>query len=136
MVLSRNVPWSVAAGMLVAALAGCATTETQPSAAVTSLSPNAQQWFRINWKAEPDRDGERRLSGYVESALGEPVKQVQLLAQALDASGNVIGQRLQWMPEVIPALGRTYFEVPKMPPAPQYRVTVWAYDRIKGGGGG
>jgi len=28
--------------MLVAALVGCVTTETQPSAAVTSLSPNAQ----------------------------------------------------------------------------------------------
>ncbi len=59
---------------------------------------------------------------------------VQLLAQALDASGNVIGQRLEWGPEVIPALGRVYFEIPKMPPAAQYRVTVWAYDRLKGGG--
>jgi hypothetical protein len=23
-----------------------------------------------------------------------------------------------------------------MPPAPEYQVTVWAFDRIKGGGGG
>ena len=136
MIVSRMVRGWVAAGMLVAALVGCVTTETQPSAAVTSLSPNAQQWFRINWKAEPDRDGKRRLSGYVESALGETVKRVQLLAQALDASGNVIGQRLEWGPEVIPALGRVYFEIPKMPPAARYRVTVWAYDRIKGGGSG
>jgi hypothetical protein len=129
------VPWRVAAGMLVAALVGCATPETQPSAVVTSLAPNAQQSFRVNWQAEPDRDGERRLSGYVESALREPVTRVQLLAQALDASGNVIGQRLEWVPGVIPVLGHAYFEIPKMPPAPQYRVTVWAYDRIKGGGG-
>ena len=43
----------VAAGILVGVLVGCATTETQPSAAVTSLTPNAQQWFRVNWKAEP-----------------------------------------------------------------------------------
>ena len=125
----------VAAGILVGVLVGCATTETQPSAAITSLTPNAQQWFRVNWKAEPGRDGERRLSGYVESALGEPVNRVQLLAQALDASGNVIGQRLEWVPDVIPALGRVYFEIPKMPPATEYRVTVWAYNRIKGGGG-
>src|SRR5947207_3301674 len=111
----------VAAGMLVAALVGCATTETQPSASVTSLAPGAQHWFRV--------------SGYVESTLGEPANRVQLLAQALDASGNVIGQRLEWLPEMIPALGRAYFEIRKMPPAPQYRVTVWAYDRIKGGGG-
>src|SRR5437660_2140989 len=103
----------VAAGMFVAALVGCATTETQPSASVTSLAPSAQHWFRISWTAEPGRNGERRLSGYVESALGEPANRVQLLAQALDASGNVIGQRLEWLPEMIPALGRAYFEIRK-----------------------
>ena len=53
----------------------------------------------------------------------------------LDASGNVIGQRVEWLPEMIPALGRAYFEIPKMPPAAQYRVTVWSYDRLKGDGG-
>ena len=61
MIVSRMVRGWVAAGMLVAALVGCATTETQPSASVTS---------------------------------------------------------------------------PKMSPAARYRVTVWAYDRIKGGGSG
>ena len=131
----RKVKRSIAAGIVVAALVGCATTETQPSASVTSLAPGAQRWFRVSWTAEPDRNGERRLSAYVESALGEPANRVQLLAQALDACGNVIGQRLEWLPEMIPALGRAYFEIRKMPPAPQYRVTVWAYDRIKGGGG-
>jgi len=129
------VRWSVVAGLLVAACVGCASTETQPSAALTSLAPNTQRWFRVDWKAEPDRNGERRLYGHVESALGEAVNRVQLLAQALDASGNVVGQRLEWLPEPIPALGHAYFEIQKMPPAARYRVTVWSYDRIKGGGG-
>lgn len=124
----------VVAGIVVAGLVGCATTDTQPSASVASLAPNAQQWFRIDWTAEPDGNAERRLQGYVQSALGEPANRVQLLAQALDASGNVVGQRLYWVPGVIPALGRVYFEIPKMPAAPQYRVTVWAYDRLKGTG--
>jgi hypothetical protein len=123
-----------AATMLLCALGGCATTDTQPSASVASLAPNAQQWFSIEWSAEPDHDGERRLQGYVQSALGEPANRVQLLAQALDASGNVVGQRLYWLPGVIPALGRVYFDIPKMPAAAQYRVTVWAYDRLKGTG--
>jgi hypothetical protein len=125
---------ALVAALLSAALGGCVTTDTQPSASLASLAPNAQQWFRIDWTAEPDRDGEHRLQGYVVSALGEPANRVQLLAQALDASGNVIGQRLYWLPGVIPALGRVYFEIPKMPAAPQYRVTVWAYDRLKGTG--
>ena len=124
-----------AAGMLVGALVGCATTETQPSASVTSLAPNAQQRFRVSWTVETDRHGGRRLHGYVESSLGEAANRVQLLAQALDASGNVVGQRLEWLPEMIPALGRAYFEVPKMPAAAQYRITVWSFDRLKGGSG-
>ena len=87
MVVSKMV-WRVAAGMLVAVLVGCATTETQPSASVTSLAPNAQHWFRVSWTAEPDRNGERRLHGYVESSLGEAANRVQLLAQL-----SVIGGR-------------------------------------------
>jgi len=130
-----RVVWIVAAGMLLAVLVGCTTTQTQPSAAVTSLVPDVQRWFRVTWTAEPERDGERRLSGYVQSAIKEPVNKVQLLAQALDGSGNVVAQRLEWVPETIPAFGRQYFDIPKMPPAPEYRVTVWAFDRIKGGGG-
>jgi hypothetical protein len=85
--------------------------------------------------ADPARNGERRLHGHVDSSLGEAANRVQLLAQALDASGNVIGQRLEWLPEMIPAFGRAYFEVPKMPAAAQYRVTVWSFDRLKGGSG-
>jgi hypothetical protein len=134
MVRRSTLGWSVVAAMIAAGLVGCATTDTQPSASVASLAPNAQQWFRIDWTAEPDHDGARRLQGYVVSALGEPANRVQLLVQALDASGNVIGHRLYWMPGVVPALGRVYFEIPKMPPAPQYRITVWAYDRLKGTG--
>ena len=126
----------VAVGMLVAGLVGCATTDTQPSATVTSLVPDVQRWFKVEWTAAPERDGERRLSGYVQSAIKEPVNKVQLLAQALDGSGKVVAQRLEWVPETIPAYGRQYFDIPKMPPAPEYRVTVWAFDRIKGGGGG
>ena len=127
----------VGAGMLVGGLAGCATTDAQPSATVTTLVPDVQRWFKVEWTAAPERDSdsERRLSGYVQSAVKEPVNKVQLLAQALDGSGHVVAQRLEWVPETIPAFGRQYFDIPHMPPAPEYRVTVWAFDRIKGGGG-
>jgi len=126
----------VAVGILAAMPFGCATTDTQPSATVTSLVPEVERWFKVEWTAEPQRDGERRLSGYVQSAVKEPVNKVQLLAQALDGSGKVVAQRVEWLPETIPAYGRMYFDIPKMPPAADYRVSVWAFDRIKGGGGG
>jgi hypothetical protein len=130
-----KVIWIVGAGLLLAVLVGCTTTGTEPSAAVTSLVPDVQRWFKVEFTAAPERDGERRLSGYVQSAIKEPVNKVQLLAQALDGSGDVVAQRLEWVPDTIPVFGRQYFEIPKMPPAAEYRVTVWAFDRIKGGGG-
>src|SRR5215813_4445653 len=78
-------------------------------------------------------DGARKLQGYVESSLGEAATRVQLLALALDASGNVTAQRVAWLPESIGAGGRAYFDIPKMPPAAEYRVSVWSFDRLKGG---
>src|SRR2546429_8735999 len=102
----------VAAGMFVAALVGCATTETQPWASVTSLAPNAQQWFRISWTAEPDRNGGRRPSGHAESTLGGTVERVPVLSQAPGAHRNRIRERLGGGPEVIAALGRAGVGIP------------------------
>jgi hypothetical protein len=112
---------------------GCATPDTTPSAMVTTLMPDSERWFRINWDVRPERGGAtRRLGGYVENTYGEAAGRVQLLGQALDASSAVVGQKLQWVPGVIPGFGRVYYEIPGMPPADHYRVTVWAYERIQG----
>ena len=115
----------------MAAAAACATPGLEPSATLTTLAPDAQYWFKIDWEANPDRDGQIKLRGYVVNTYGEAAGHVRLLAQALDAAGNVVTQRLEWVPGVVPGFGRAYFEVPKMPPADQYRVTVWSYHRIQ-----
>jgi hypothetical protein len=114
-------------------LVGCSTAEVTPSASVTTLMPDAERWFKLSWETAPERDGSVRLRGYVVNTYGEPAGKVQLLAQALDANGNVVAQRIEWVPGVVPGFGRAYFEVPKMPKADAYRVTVWSYERIEGG---
>jgi hypothetical protein len=119
------------------AAAGCTTVETTPSATVTTLMPDSERWFRINWDVRPERAGEsRRLSGYVENTYGEAAAKVQLLGQALSSSGDVVGQRLQWVHGAIPGFGRIYYEIPGMPAADHYRVTVWSYERIQAPDGG
>ena len=130
--------WRQMAGVVLAvAVTGCATPGTTPSATVTTLMPDSERWFRINWDVSPERRGAtRRLSGYVENTYGEAAARVQLLAQALSTSGDVVGQRLQWVHGAIPGFGRVYYEVPGMPPADHYRVTVWAYERIQAPDGG
>jgi hypothetical protein len=100
--------------------------------------PDARQraLFRIDWDVRQDAGDTRRLSGYVQNTYGEAADRVQLLGQALDNSGGVVGQRLQWVQGAIPAFGRVYYEIPGMPAAEHYRVTVWAFDRIQGRDGG
>jgi hypothetical protein len=126
----------IAAAALALAAAGCATPDTTPSATVTTLMPGSERFFRINWDVTPERGDTRRLSGYVENTYGEAAGRVQLLGQALDNSGAVVGQRLQWVHGAIPGFGRVYYEIPGMPPAEHYRVTVWAFERIQGRDGG
>ena len=119
------------AGVLVAALFGCATTDTRPSETVTTLMPGSERWFKINWDTGARRERAVRLRGYVENTQGEPAATVRLLAQAQDAPGRVAAQRLAWVPGAIPAFGRVYFEIPNLPVADHYRVTVWAYDPLR-----
>lgn len=126
----------IIAAALALVAAGCATPDTTPSATVTTLMPGSERFFRINWDVTPERGDTRRLSGYVENTYGEAAGRVQLLGQALDNSGAVVGQRLQWVHGAIPGFGRVYYEIPGMPTAEHYRVTVWAFERIQGRDGG
>jgi hypothetical protein len=118
--------------LLLALIAtGCATVDNTPSASVTTLMPDTERWFKLNWEAVPDRGDTRRLQGYVYNTYGEAAAKIQLLGQALDDSGNLVGQRLAWLPETVGGFGRAYYVIPGMPPADHYRVTVWSYERIQ-----
>lgn len=118
-----------AVGML---LASCSPVAITPSATVTTLTPGADQWFRLSWEPVAESNGKHvRLRGYVENAYGEAVGRVQLLAQAFDASGNVVDQKIAFVPGAVPAFDRVYYEIATMPPASRYRVSVWAYERRK-----
>jgi hypothetical protein len=121
---------AIATSML---LASCSTAAITPSATVTTLSPDAERLFRLSWESVPEHDGTHmRLRGYVENLYGEVAARVQLLAQALDTSGNIIDQKIEWLPGTVSSFGRAYYEIPNMRSANQYRVTVWAFDRGRG----
>ena len=127
--MRASIVLGITVGLL---LAGCTTAAITPSATVTTLAPDAERWFRLSWEPVPENDGVHvRLRGYLENTYGEAVGRVQLLAQALDSSGNVIDQKIAWVPGAVPAFDRVYYEIPNMRTANRYRVTVWAYERRK-----
>ena len=115
-------------GLSIAAFTAvaCSTAGPQPTLQFTSMTPAWTNWFKIDWAADSDRGGTRRLTGYVHNSYGEEATAMQLLTQAVDGAGSVVGQKITWAGNV-PSLSRAYFEVRNMPEAQEYRVTVWSF---------
>ncbi len=111
--------------------AGCAAgTGLVPSATTTTAIQGWENWLRVDWTASPRPTGQD-LDGYVYSKHGTNIVNVQLLAQGLDTTGNVVAQKVEWLPGVVPALQRAYFRIPNMPAAASYRVSVWAFETVE-----
>lgn len=117
--------------LLVVAVGACATPETTPSASLTTLEPAASRWFELEWSARPDESRARRVDGYIVNTYGQAA-QVQLLAQALDASGNVVDQKINYTLSTVPGFGRSYFDIGRLATADHYQVTVWTAYFLQG----
>ena len=114
--------------VLLPLAAGCGGVT--PSATVTTAVHGWESWMRLDWTAQAQPKGQV-IDGFIYSTYGSPVYDVQILAQALDGAGNLVGQKIVWVPGVLPALQRTYFRVSGMPAADRYRVTVWSFDTVQ-----
>jgi hypothetical protein len=116
-------------GLIAAIVGACGTTSSHltPSGSTTTLTPGWERYFTIDWTVEPEQGGGRRIRGYISSQYGEYAEPVRILAQALDSSGAVVGQRIVWVPGGVNGFQRAYFEVPHLPAAANYRVSVWDY---------
>ena len=132
--MTSNPRTLVALGLAVALLGGCASIPSlTPTGTATTAIIGWERWLSVDWTSEAGPAG-NDLSGYVTSVHGAPIGNVQLLAQALDASGAVVGGKIEWLPGVVPGLQRTYFRIPGLPAAASYRVTVWWFETIEGKG--
>ena len=111
----------------VAATACASSGYLMPSASTTTLMAGWERHFAIDWTTEPERSGARRVVGHLTGRQGECAEPVRVLAQALDSSGAVVAQRIGWVVGGVNGFERVHFEVPDLPSASQYRVTVWDY---------
>jgi len=106
--------------------------EQGPSAFLTTLSPSWQRYFTIDW-APATQHGKTGVEGYIRNEANFVATRVRLLVDALDASGNVVDQRLVWLlsPDLAPGT-RGYFEASIPGPAVSYRVSVFSFDWKRG----
>ena len=105
----------------------------ETDAAAQNLTPHFVGWeryFSVTWETSEWR-GQPYLSGYILNQYGATATRVQLLADGLDSSGQVVAQRVEWLGSTVPGFSRTYFEIPIPGPASSYRVRVFAFDFLQ-----
>jgi hypothetical protein len=99
-------------------------------------SPAPERFFRVEAEGGERRGGRPAVRGYVYNSGSHAASRVQLLIEALDASGQVTGKTLAHIDELVPPFNRAYFDVAVPAKAPSYRVSVYYYEWLKGGGAG
>jgi len=118
---------ALAMAMSLHVLAAVTYVAAQP---LTPLSPASSRYFTASWETF-DRQGQPYLRGYVENHYGAQASRIQLLAESLDASGQIVAQRVEWLGSEVGPFSRRYFEIPAPQRASSYRVSVFAFDFLQ-----
>lgn len=134
----RAIRLGVLIGLMATMSAACADMGAVPplSMTATTLTAGWERHFSIEWAAAEQGQGSRKVAGYVYNNYGEYAVTLRVLAQAVDSAGAVVGQRIAYVPGGVGGFGRAYFEVPNLPAASSYRLSVWDYTWFQADGDG
>jgi len=126
---ARSILSAALLALTAVATTACGATSASltPSGSTTTLMQGWDRWFKLDWSGEPEPGGGKRIRGYITNEYGARAEPLRVLAQALDASGAVVGQQIAWVPAGVSGFGRAYFEIAHLPAADHYRVSVWDY---------
>jgi hypothetical protein len=134
--MKRSLITLARVALVAATVTACALPTSTPTSSNVTMTAGWERHFVIDWTVDPAQGGARLVHGFITSQTGERVESMRLLAQALDASGAVVGQEIAWLPSGLNSSQRAYFEIGRLPSAAQYRVSVWDYSFYQGDGGG
>jgi len=125
-------------GLIATMSAACAELDAPLplSMTATTLTAGWEHHFSFEWTATEQSQSSRKVAGYVYNRNGEFATSLRVLAQAVDAGGAVVGQRIAYVPGGVGGFGRAYFEVPNLPATASYRVSVWDYTWFQADGNG
>ena len=131
--MSKMIVGVAALGMIVMSAAACSALGNHPvpSGPTDTLILGWERHFTLDWSVESTPRQTNRIAGYVTNHYGGYADRMRVLAQAVDASGTVIGKQIAWVPGGVNGFGRAYFEIGDLPPSDRYRVTVWDYDVLQ-----
>jgi hypothetical protein len=110
--------------VLVVGMAGAGTAaELQP------LMAGWERVFSVSWESGQYR-GKPSVEGYVNNISPYHTNNIRIMVESLDAGGQVTNQQVAWLPGDLLGGGRLFFQVPTAP-APNYRVSIFSYDRVE-----
>jgi len=118
---------------LALTLAAVVSIAVGSAAAANYTQETLDRYLRIDYQVEPSA-ARSVVSGYVYNMHpGLPADRLQLVIDAIDASGKVVGLSTTWILGGVPVGSRGYFSA-SVVPAASYRVQVLLLDWGKGGG--
>ena len=131
-----KIKWLAAVMMLIlVAVVAPLVAEVAPmAAALEPLVVGWERYFKLEWLSE-DRSGSPVLYGKIFNDGGFSARNVRLLAEGLDARGNVVDQTVTWLGLELTPGTTAPFEVSLHQSAASYRVVVFAYDWVQRGKG-
>lgn len=130
----RTAVATLGAGLFAVAAWGIATDRADAgkiNPSVTTLMAGWEQKFSLEWKVAPEPGGTQRVQGYVVSRYGQHAEPMRVLGRALDGGGGVVGEQIAWIPGGVAGFRRAYFEIPHLPTADHYLVTIWDYSLVE-----
>ncbi|OLB94186.1 MAG: hypothetical protein AUH30_18215 [Candidatus Rokubacteria bacterium 13_1_40CM_68_15] len=102
--------------------------------------PGWERWFKLDWEAG-EWKGHPVVKGYLYNSSPKTIGEVQLLVDALDGTGSILAQKVNWVPgSQMEPFSRRYFvaDAPLVDIAPQqpaqYRVRVYSYSELQAPG--
>lgn len=120
-------PTRVVVLSLVLVMTGSILYSAPPAIALSATSsPDAR--LRLDWEPGTTHAGRPVIRGWVFNDYGSSAKDVRLLVETVDPSGNVIARDIGFVRGAVAFNDRTYFEVPLKTTGASYRVSIVGFD--------
>jgi hypothetical protein len=123
--------------LLLATMAILAMTglDPTPPAGALPATSSVDSRLRLDWEVGTRHGGRPVIQGYIYNDYLRAAAEVQLLVEAVDASGAVVSRDVGFVRGAVLFKDRAYFEVPVKTAGASYRVSITAFDWKDCGGG-
>ena len=116
--------------ILLAAVLAPSTSVPAADGPLTTLVIGWERYFTLSWTIG-ERGGRPVVTGKIYNNWGFAAANMRLLVDELDASGQIVDQKLGWLGFTLTPGTTAPFEIPVAHATPNHRVSVFAFDWLQ-----